>query len=229
VGYLTAWYWEGRAETLEKQVIAAWKGQMGGDPDKVAADLAKIDGYKKAFKEAYAKDDISADDIVNALASYVRTVRSCNSPWDKSQNGDKAAVDESVKRGFELFRNKAGCAVCHVPPLYTDLKYHNVGIGMDKPEPDVGRSKISQDDKDKGAFKTTTLRSITLHPPYFHDGSAKTLEEAIDYMLTGGKGTDNLDSAFKKVELTPEERTDLIAFVKSLEGERPSFEKPELP
>jgi cytochrome c peroxidase len=229
VGYNESWYWDGRADTLEKQVLAAWKGQMGGDPDKAAAEIGKVEGYKKLFKDAFAKDDITGDDIVKALAAFVRSLRSGNSPFDKFQKGDKTAASEAAARGWELFRNKAGCAQCHAPPLYTDNQFHNVGVGYDKPEPDVGRSKVTNDDKDKGRFKTPTLRSITLHAPYFHDGSAKTLEEAVDYMLKGGRKNDNLDQALKPVELTPEERTDLLEFLKSLEGEKVPFEKPAIP
>jgi cytochrome c peroxidase len=231
VGYNQAWYWEGRAVTLEKQVLAAWKGQMGaGDnTDTIAAGLSKIEGYKKAFKSAFGKDDITGADVVNAIASFVRSVRSCNAPWDKYEKGDKKAASESAARGWEIFRAKAACAACHAPPLYTDLKYHNVGVGMDKPEPDIGREKISKDPKDKGKFKTPSLRSVTLHPPYLHDGSAKTLEDAVDYMLSGGHANPTLDSANKKIVLTKEERADLIEFIKALEGEPAKFEKPTLP
>jgi cytochrome c peroxidase len=230
VGYLKAWYWEGRAATLEKQVIAAWKGQMGAgdDLDGRVAEIAKHDEYNKRFKAVFGKAP-NPDDVVKAIATFVRSIRSGNAPFDRFEKGDKKAISESAARGWELFRNKANCATCHVPPLYTDNKYHNVGIGYDKPEPDVGRFKITKKDEDKGRFKTPSLRSVTTHAPYFHDGSAATIEAAIDYMLGGGHKNDNLDDGLKKIELTKEEREDLIAFVKALEAPAGTFEPPKLP
>jgi cytochrome c peroxidase len=231
VGYQSVWYWDGRAPTLEAQILAAWKGQMGvGDAfEERVKEIAKIDKYKEMFKAAFGSDDIKGDHVVKALASFVRTLRSGDSPFDKFDKGDKKAISESAARGWEIFRNKAGCAACHAPPLFTDLGFHNVGVGYTAKEPDKGRAAATKDDKDAGKFKTPSLRSVTLHPPYFHDGSAKTIEEAIDYMLGGGHKNDNLDSGLKKIELTKEERADLIAFVKALEAKPPKFEKPKLP
>jgi cytochrome c peroxidase len=260
VGYNKAWYWDGRAPTLEAQVMAAWKGQMGGEPDKVVGDLAKIPEYEKRFNAAFGKEEITPDDVVKALAAFVRTIRSGNAPYDKWEQDKKSgAMSESAQRGFELFRNKAGCSACHAPPLFTDFEYHNVGIGFGKPvasegsggptpapvgsggptpppvgsggptPPDPGRGKVSDKDEDNGKFKTPSLRSVTLHPPYFHDGSAKTIEEALDYMLSGGHANPTLDEQLKKVELTGEERADLLEFIKALEGEKQSFEPPKIP
>jgi len=234
VGYQDLWYWDGRADTLEKNVQAAWKGQIGGDPAAVSAALAKIPEYQVQFQTIF-KQDPSEDGIVKALASFIRTLRSGDSPWDKYEKGDKKAVGEEAVRGFELFRNKAGCAACHAPPMYTDNAFHNTGIGFDKPEPDLGRGKISKDEKDNGAFKTPTLRSVTTSAPYFHDGHAATLEEAIDLMLAGGvlvKDKDknkNHDAKLKPVKLSAKERTDLIAFVKALEAPAQPFTPPKVP
>lgn len=230
VGYNDLWYWDGRAETLEKQVEAAWKSQMGADPAAVAAAVGKIPGYTVQFKTIFNQDATPAN-VVQALASFVRTLRSGDAPWDRYEKGDKTAVGEDAKRGFQLFRNKAGCAACHAPPIYSDNAFHDVGIGFDKPEPDPGRGKISKNDKENGAFKTPTLRSVTLHAPYFHDGRAATLEEAVDYMLSGGikDKNPNLDSRLKPVKLSAKERGDLLAFVKALEAPPAAFERPTLP
>lgn len=230
VGYNDLWYWDGRAETLEKQVEAAWKGQMGADPATVAAAIAKIPGYAAQFQAVFGGAP-TGDSIVKALAAFVRTLRSGDSPWDKYEKGDKAAVSESAVRGWEIFRNKAGCAACHAPPAFTDNGFHNVGIGFDKPEPDTGRGKITKDAKDDGKFKTPSLRSVTTHPPYFHDGRAETIEAAVDYMLRGGirENNPNIDPALKPVNLTPAEREDLLAFIRALEAPHPPFERPTLP
>jgi cytochrome c peroxidase len=232
VGYYDQYYWDGRSPTLEKTVEAAWKNQLGADPAAVAATLGKIPGYTIQFKTIFGSGEATAEMVSKAIASFMRVaLRSGDAPWDKYEGGDKAAVSESAVRGFELFRNKAGCAACHAPPLYTDGAYHNVGIGYDKPEPDVGRGKVTSDEKDNGKFKTPTLRSITTSGPYFHDGRAATLEEAVDYMLSGGikDKNPNLDPQLKPVKLSKAEREDLLAFLKALEAPAQAFERPTLP
>jgi len=125
-------------------------------------------------------------------------------------------VGEDVKRGYEVFKT-VKCNNCHDGVLLTDQQYHNVGIGMDKPDPDVGRFKVSNAPPDTGAFKTPTLRDIAKSAPYFHDGSIATLEEAVDFMLGGGKDNQYLDKKnLEKRTVTPEQKKDLIAFLKSL-------------
>jgi cytochrome c peroxidase len=230
VAYNELWYWDGRSPTLEKQVEAAWKGQMSADPAVVVETLKKIPGYTVQFRTIFGHDAAPAD-VIAALASFVRTLRSGDSPWDKHEAGDKKAVGEDATRGFELFRNKAGCAACHAPPLYTDNGFHDTGIGFDKPEPDLGRGKITKNDKENGAFKTPTLRSVTTHAPYFHDGRAATIEEAVDFMLAGGikDKNPNIDAKLKPVKLSAKERTDLLAFVKALEAPAAAFTRPTLP
>jgi cytochrome c peroxidase len=241
-GYYKQWYWDGRAPTLEGQVTAAWKGQMGGDPDAVAMTLNGIEAYKNEFQKVF-NGPATGDNIAKAIATFVRTIRSENSPWDKYQQGDKSAVSEDVIKGFTVFTDtdKANCTLCHVPPLFTDTLFHNVGIGFDKPMPDLGRGKILADAAEKagtkdpnaeavqGAFKTPTLRSITETGPYFHDGRAKTLDDAVDLMLKGGIKNPHLDEKLKPKMLSKEERSQLMAFLKSLTPEKTTFDKPQVP
>ncbi|HVY48633.1 MAG TPA: cytochrome c peroxidase [Minicystis sp.] len=231
VGYNEAWYWDGRAATLEKQVEAAWKGQMGANEGEVCKALGKIPGYETQFKTIFGHTDPTPDDVVKAIASYVRTIRSGDSPWDKHEKGDKKAVGKDVEEGWKLFREKAGCAACHAPPLFTDNGFHDTGIGFDKPEPDLGRGKVTKDEKMNGAFKTPTMRSVTTHPPYFHDGSGKTLDDAVDFMLSGGikKKNPNLDPHMKAVKLSKKEKESLMAFLKALNGAEAKVERPKLP
>jgi cytochrome c peroxidase len=230
VGYNELYYWDGRAPTLEKQIEAAWKGQMGAEPAEIVKKLNAIAGYKVQFQAVF-KEDATPDNVLKALGSFVRTLRSGGSPWDKHEAGDKSAVGEDAVRGFALFRDKAGCAACHAPPLFTDNLFHNVGIGFDKDvkEPDEGRSKISKDEKEKGAFKTPTIRSVETSGPYFHDGRAATLDEAVDLMLAGGIKNPNLDTRLKPVKLTDAEKKDLMAFIKALRAPDEPFERPKLP
>jgi len=242
VGYFPALYWDGRGKTLEAVATAAWKTQMGGDPDQVAMKLNEVPGYKDAFQKAMG-GPATGDAIAKALATFMRTIKSEDSPWDRYEQGDKTAVPEDVVKGFDVFshQNKANCTLCHLPPLYTDTLFHNVGIGMDKPRPDPGRGKILDDEARKagttdgkaaemmGAFKTPTLRGLVGAAPYFHDGRAKTLEEAIDIMWKGGIKNDNLDPKLKRRSISPKELSQLVAFVKSLTPEKKPFEKPTLP
>lgn len=229
VGYNDLWYWDGRATTLEKQVEAAWKGQMGAaDEAKIAAEIQKIPLYEVEFKAVF-DGPATPDNIVKAIASFVRTIRVGDAPWDKFENGDKNAASKDAQKGFEIFRNKAACAACHAPTLYTDNGFHNVGIGSEAKDPDPGREKVTKDKKDEGAFMTPNLRNVDSHPPYFHDGRAATLDDAVDLMLAGGVKNPNLDAKLKPVKLSKDERSQLMAFLKALDTQEPAFERPKLP
>lgn len=143
---------------------------------------------------------------------------------------DAHAISASAKRGRELFfGNKAGCTACHVGANFTDEKYHNLGVGMNAKEPDLGRYAITKDDKDKGAFKTPTVRNVTLSAPYMHDGSHKTLEEVVEWYDKGGHPNPHLSDKIKQLKLTKEEKADLVAFMQALTGEFPKVETGRLP
>lgn len=232
VGFAQDWYWDGRKKTLEDQILAAWKGQVGGTPETVVAKLGRTPEYQVRFKRAFNQGP-TAENIPQALAAFLRiSLRAGDSPWDRYEAGDEQAVSDEVVKGHKIFMEKAACALCHAPPLYTDMAYHNVGIGYEgQAEPDVGRFKVSNVETDTGAFKTPGLRGVELSAPYFHDGSVATLEEAVDYMLSGGYRDNNphIDPRLKKVELTDEERGQLIAFIKALTPTETTYEPPVLP
>ena len=231
IGYHKEFYWDGRSASLEKQAGAAWAGPNMGAKDKqteIVAALNAIPGYRAQFQKVFGSD-ASADNIPKAIAAYERTIVCGDTAWDKFQQGDAAALSDEAKRGWELFRGKAGCGTCHAGALLTDLQYHNVGVGMDAPEPDGGRKNFTKDDKDTGAFKTPTLRDVTRTAPYFHNGSKATLEETLDFVLGGGYPNKYIDKKnLKKKTLTAAEKSDLMAFLKSLEchGE---LKEPKLP
>jgi cytochrome c peroxidase len=242
VGFYKQWYWDGRAATLEGQITAAWRSQMGGDPDAMAMMINGVEGYKAEFQKVF-NGPATATNIPQALAAFVRTIKSENAPWDMYQKGDKSAVSEDAVKGYEIFSRafKGDCIQCHVPPLYTDTVFHNVGIGYDKPMPDAGRGgfletaakqKNTTDPEAetmKGAFKTPTLRSVTESGPYFHDGRAAKLEEAVDLMAKGGIKNPNLDPKLQPKKLTPEEMKQLMAFIAALTPAPKPFEKPQIP
>ncbi|MEZ4446105.1 MAG: cytochrome c peroxidase [Polyangiaceae bacterium] len=230
VAYAKEFYWDGRKPTLESQILAAWTGQMGGDTKAVSEKLEKIPGYAARFARAFG-GPANEERIVQALASFVRTLRAGNSAWDRFEKGDTTAVGEDAQRGQKLFTGKASCSLCHAPPLYSDYAFHNVGVGFGEgvTEPDLGRGTVTKEPKEEGAFKTPSLRGVSLHPPYFHDGSAATLEAAVDYMLSGGHANEHLDPQLKKVELSEDEKKDLLAFLESLAPAEPPAKKPTLP
>lgn len=218
IGYHREFYWDGRSASLEAQALAAWKGaNMGANPDSIAAAINQIAGYRGQFEKVFSAG-ASPDNIAKALAAYERTILCGNTAFDRwQQGGDQNAVSARAKQGWEIFRGKAACGTCHSGLLFTDLLYHNVGIGLDQANPDVGRYKVSQDEKDTGAFKTPTLRDITRSAPYFHNGSVATLEEAVKFMAGGGKANPHLDRFLKPAHLTDDEMGALLEFLATLE------------
>ena len=239
VGYHSELYWDGRSGALEKQVQGAWGGgNMGasgkdGAPsmDDICAKLNEIAGYKEQFNAIFG-GDATPGNVAMAVASFMRTIVAADSAWIKFRGGDDSAISEQAKRGWTVFSEKAKCTNCHDGLLLTDLQYHNVGIGMDAETPDIGRAKVSGDEKDTGAFKTPTLLDVSKSAPYMHNGSVATLEEAVDLMTSGGKANKWLDEEnladAKNANLTDEDKADLIAFLKSLDVEY-TITEPTLP
>ena len=139
-------------------------------------------------------------------------------------------MSESALRGQKLFFSaEVNCSACHVGANLTDEKYHNIGVGVDKPEPDVGRYSVTKDDKDWGAFKTPTIRNVSLSGPYMHDGSLKTLEQVIDHYAKGGTPNKNLSDKIKKFKIDAQGKQDLINFMKACIGDFPQVQRGRLP
>ena len=228
IGYHKEFYWDGRSPSLEKQAMAAWTGaNMGAKADEIAAKLNGIEGYHSQFHKVFG-GDATPDNIVKAIAAFERTIISGDTAFDRYRAGDAAAMNETAVRGWNNFQ-AIKCTNCHDGVLLTDQQYHNVGIGMDQKEPDVGRFKVTNKPEDTGAFKTPTLRDIAKSAPYFHDGSAKTLEEAVDIMLGGGKPNEHLDKKnLQKHDVLPDQRESLLEFLKALNVDC-SLTKPKLP
>lgn len=229
VGYLDRLYWDGRAKSLEGNVGAAWKAQLGGKPEEVAAKLAAVPEYQKAFQAAFGAPP-SETTIVQALASFLRQLRSGDSAYDRFQAGQQDALSDAAKAGRELFVGKAGCAICHLPPLFTNRGFHNVGIGMAAEKPDVGAAgKAAFDDPARtGQFKTPTLRDVAKTAPYFHDGSVATLKEAVRLMAGGGLANPQKDATLQDKKLSDAEIDQLVAFLESLTG-NVAFVPPTVP
>jgi cytochrome c peroxidase len=228
IGYHKEFYWDGRSASLEKQALAAWTGaNMGAKSEEIAAKLNALQDYRTQFQKVFAAD-ATPDNIVKAIAAFERTIISGNTAWDRARAGDQSALNESATRGWNIFQ-AIKCTNCHDGVLLTDQQYHNVGIGMDQKEPDPGRFKVTNKPEDTGAFMTPTLRDIAKSAPYFHDGSAATLEEAVDIMLGGGKANPHLDKKnLEKHDLIANQREDLLNFLRSLNVDC-TLTKPALP
>ncbi|HMO86502.1 MAG TPA: cytochrome c peroxidase, partial [Lacipirellulaceae bacterium] len=140
-------------------------------------------------------------------------------------------ISASAIRGGELFfSDKAGCTACHVGANFSDELYHNLGVGMEVDEPDLGRYIVTEEEKDKGAFKTPTVRNVSQTAPYMHDGSQATLEEVVEWYVKGGHPNPWLDEKVKKLDLTDQDKADLVAFMaEGLLGELPVVERGRLP
>lgn len=227
VGYLKLWNWDGRTSTLEEQIVGAWRSQMSAEPPKVAAVLNGVTEYRVQFLSVFGTP-ASQDTIAKALAAYVRTLNSGAAPWDRSEQGDRNAVSADAIAGFQLFVGKARCAICHTRPTYTDGNFYNVGLEHGKRQPDTGRAAVTRDVEDTSAFKTPTLRSIAISGPYFHDGSAQTLEEAVRYMAEGGNPDPNKSWLLAPTGLTEPEIATLVAFLRSLTSDEPLV-RPRIP
>lgn len=230
--YAALQFWDGRAEGLEGQALGPIQNPIEMDMtlDEVVARLNKIEGYRTAFQRVFGTD-VTADGIAKAISSFERTVLSGNAPYDRYQAGDKSALSEEAQRGYHIFFNKARCSSCHSGAAFTDTAFHNIGIGMDHSEPDVGRQAISKLLGDRGAFKTPTLRDIARTAPYMHDGRFKALEEVIDYYDRGGTPNPQLDEEIFPLKLKPEEKKALVTFLKEglASDTYPDVEPPKLP
>jgi cytochrome c peroxidase len=230
IGYHKEFYWDGRSPSLEAQGAAAWKGgNMGaaGKENEIVAKINAIAGYKQQFQKVFGSE-ANVDNMFKAICAFERTIISGDTAYDRWKAGDESAISAEAKRGYKLFQDLK-CTNCHDGVLFTDQQYHNVGIGMDAKEPDVGRFKVSNKPEDTGAFKTPTLRDISKSAPYFHDGSVATLEETLDLMIGGGKPNKYLDKKnLQKRKATSAQKQDLLAFLKTLDVDC-ALTEPRLP
>ena len=219
--YSLAQFWDGRAATLEDQAKGPMANpiEMGNTHDAIVGKLKAVNGYRPLFAKAFGSEEINIDAIAMAIACFERTVFSGNAPYDRYKRGDKKAMSPEQVRGMSVFFDKAKCDKCHEGANFTLNAYANLGVGSDKPEPDVGRYAVTKNVKDWGLFKTPTLREIEHTAPYMHDGSLKTLEEVVDFYDKGGIKNKNLDENIKPLHLTDQEKKDLVSFLKALSGE----------
>ncbi len=227
--YMETLFWDGRAKSLEEQAKGPIENpvEMGFTLPEAAARLAGIKGYAPLFKAAFGDGSVDIDRVAMAIASFERTVLTGNSPYDRWRAGDKTAMSPAAVAGYRLFNDakRANCVACHSGFNFSDSDFHDTGIGADEP----GRGAITHQGKDMGAFKTPTLRNLKYTGPYMHDGSRKTLVEAIDLYDGGGVPNPNLDARIKPLHLTEIEEGDLAYFLDALNGDPVQIAPPAMP
>jgi cytochrome c peroxidase len=225
-------FWDGRAHRLEGQALGPIQNPIEMDLtlDEAVAKLNKIPGYRAAFQKVFGTD-VTADGIAKAIASFERTCLSGDAPYDRFKAGDTAALSEAAQRGMKIFFGKGQCSSCHVGHSFSDFSFHNIGVGMEKETPDLGRYEVTKLLGDKGGFKTPTLREIARTAPYMHDGRFKTLEEVVDYYDKGGFDNPQIDEGIFPLKLTSNEKADLVKFLtEGLSSESyPQVKPPKLP
>lgn len=219
-GYGAAFFWDGRAASLEEQVLQPIQNakEMDTTLKEAVARLKPQRGYRKHFQAAFGRE-ANPEDLARALASYVRTILSGDSPVDRYLNGERDNLTPVARRGLDIFRGKGNCTACHLGPNFTDERFHNTGVAWrDGRWLDPGRYEVTGKEADRGAFKTPTLREIARTAPYMHDGSLATFDEVIEFYNRGGNSNPYLDTELHPLHLSAEEKQALAAVLKALTG-----------
>ena len=237
VAYGKTFSWDGRAPTLEQQAVNHLGNiaEMAHTPAALEAKLRDNSIYRAMFERAYGPGPITIEKAVKALGVFQRLILSGNSLYDRyTYLGNPKALSQTAVRGLDIFAKRGNCAVCHQLgkeySLFTDGLYHNLGVGLGARGElaDLGRYNVTKAEADKGAFKTPTLRNITQSRPYMHDGSLTSLTEVVEFYNQGGRPNPHLSKLIRPLNLTAQDKIDLITFLESLSGEPvPNIGPPE--
>ncbi|MCR9145012.1 MAG: c-type cytochrome [bacterium] len=230
--FASSQFWDGRAKTLEEQALGPLTSpnEMAENLATAIGELKAIPGYVELFEEAYPGEGIKAETIARALANFQRTIIATTAPFDRWLAGDSSAMSESAVRGFEVFKGKGACEKCHSGFNFSDGSFHNIGIKQSAESlEDLGRYVIVPLPRMRGAFKTPTLRDVALTAPYMRDGSYATLMEVVEHYDRGGDDKTNLSPDIEALNLSDQEKQDLVEFMRSLTGEQKEVPVPLLP
>jgi cytochrome c peroxidase len=226
--------WDGRNVTLEAQAkssIASGSMSMRETETPVKVEVIEeriraIPEYAERFKAALPDAPLNIDSIATAIAAYERTMEPGPAPFDRWIDGDETAIPDSAKQGFALFNNKALCFTCHGGWRFTDDKFHDIGTST----MDLGRGReVKNDVEMQYAFKTPTLRSVAMHPPYMHNASSATLDVVMRHYEKGGIDRPSRSPFMMPLQLSDRERSDLITFMETLTGKPEGDSAPSLP
>jgi cytochrome c peroxidase len=216
-----AQFWDGRAVDLKAQAGGpiANPGEMAFSHALAVGMLESIPAYTAEFKQVFGTDKIDIDKVTTAIAEFENTLVTPNSRFDKWLKGDKKAITANELAGYKLFK-ESGCVACHNGPAVGGNSFQKMGVvePYKTSNPAEGRIAVTGEDADRFTFKVPSLRNVELTYPYFHDGAANTLPEAVNTM-----GRVQLGKKF-----TPEENAKIVAFLKTLTGDQPSFKLPIL-
>ncbi|MBN7771081.1 cytochrome-c peroxidase [Marinobacter daepoensis] len=231
VGLMSHFFWDGRAASLEEQAAGSITNpvEMAATPEHVVSVLADHPEYSVQFQDIFGGDEIRFEHVTESIASWVKTLRSRKSPFDRFLEGQSEALSDASVRGLHLFRTKARCLNCHQGPLLSDGKYHNLGLtGYGGKREDLGRYLVTGNPDDVGRFKTPSLREISQTAPYFHWGTFPSLHHVLSTYNAGGyhfkRGDKYQDdplfpstsSLLRPLGLTDKELNDLESFLHSL-------------
>jgi len=220
--------WDGRLPTLEEQALGPIQspGEMNMKLDDLMHRLSSIPEYKPMFEAVFPGEGIKPKTLGQAIATYERTVVSGRAPFDAWIEGNEKAISEDAKRGFALFNEKAQCAACHEGWNFTNEGFQDIGL----PSKDIGRGEyLPGVIKMQHAFKTPGLREIGRRSPFMHDGSLATLEQVIEHYDHAGVDRPSRADLMRPLNLTVQEKADLVAFLKTLTSEQDPTAVPVLP
>jgi cytochrome c peroxidase len=245
VAYNPVLLWDGRATSLEAQALGPIQNplHMNQNLDLLIERLNTLPDYAARFQHVFGTA-VTPETLGKALAAFERTLITRPAPFDRYLAGDRAAMTASAVRGLALFQGKARCILCHHGPNFTDNQFHNLGVPevpllthplvqaalrfdakrMGMPEyaqvtEDFGRYLVTKDAKDKGAFKTPTLRNVAQRDPYMHNGAFHALEEVIAFYDRGGGAGAGTSPLLQPLALTAQDQQDLLAFLQALTGD----------
>jgi len=227
LAWSTSFMWDGAVNHLDVQALApiSHPAEMDEEIQHVVEKLQRLEEYHQGFKEAYGDSLITGERLLKALSQFQLTLVSSNSKYDKVMRGDSGAhFTEQEENGYELF--KTNCASCHKEPLFTNGGFANNGLPMDTSLNDKGRMHVTGKRRDSLLFKVPTLRNIEFSFPYMHDGRFKTLSEVMKHYNKGIVKHPTLSAELKNdMELSPNDRVDIIAFLLTLSDKEFLFNK----
>jgi cytochrome c peroxidase len=220
--------WDGRSASLEEQALGPIQaaGEMNMPIEQLMERLASIAEYRQLFAAAFASEGMSPKTLAEAIATYERTIVSERAPFDAWIDGNEQAITEEAKRGFVVFNTKGRCSSCHEGWNFTNDGFHDIGLASR----DLGRGEILPGiSKMQHAFKTPGLREITSRGPYMHNGSIATLAEVVEFYDKGGVDRPSRSDLIRPLDLTSQEKSELVAFMKTLTSALSPTALPVLP